>query len=102
MKEHRFVVVFRGAGLGGNVKDTDPQATGVPPLEPIAEDAASQKTAEVAQEFLKQARMILKDRRKPTSTPCAGFACRPDMPSYEEVYSLQLPPLPSATRCTKG
>ncbi len=36
VKEHRFVVVFRGAGLGGNVHDTDPQATGVPPLAPKA------------------------------------------------------------------
>ena len=32
VKEHRFVVVFGGAGLGGDVHDTDPQATGVPPL----------------------------------------------------------------------
>lgn len=36
VKEHRFVVVFRGPGLGGEVADTDPQATGVPPLDPIA------------------------------------------------------------------
>ena len=34
VKEHRFVVVFRGEGLGGNVADTDPQKTGVPPLGP--------------------------------------------------------------------
>ncbi|MCA9180719.1 MAG: 2,3-bisphosphoglycerate-independent phosphoglycerate mutase [Planctomycetales bacterium] len=89
VKEHRFVVVFRGAGLGGNVKDTDPQATGVPPLEPIAEDVASQKTAEVAKEFLKQARVILKDQKKANFHTMRGFACRPDMPSYEEVYGLR-------------
>ncbi|HUQ71927.1 MAG TPA: phosphoglycerate mutase, partial [Planctomycetaceae bacterium] len=31
VKEYRLVIVFRGEGLGGNVEDTDPQATGVPP-----------------------------------------------------------------------
>ena len=36
VKEHRFCVIFRGEGLGGNVADTDPQKTGVPPLDPMA------------------------------------------------------------------
>lgn len=89
VKEHRFVVVFRGEGLEGNVKDTDPQATGVPPLEPVAEDAGSAKTVEVAKEFLKQARLILKDQPKANFHTMRGFASRPDMPSYEEVYGLR-------------
>src|SRR5687767_12790049 len=42
VKEHRFVVVFRGAGLEGHVKDTDPQAVGVPPLPPKASQAGSE------------------------------------------------------------
>ncbi|MCA9133075.1 MAG: 2,3-bisphosphoglycerate-independent phosphoglycerate mutase, partial [Planctomycetales bacterium] len=89
VKEHRFVVVFRGPGLGGNVKDTDPQATGVPPLQPVAEDAASEKTVEVAQEFLRQARQLLKDQPKANFHTMRGFASRPDMPSFEEVYGLR-------------
>jgi 2,3-bisphosphoglycerate-independent phosphoglycerate mutase len=89
VKEHRFVVVFRGEGLEGNVKDTDPQATGVPPLEPIAEDAGSAKTVEVAKEFLKQAREILKDQPKANFHTMRGFASRPNMPSYQEVYGLR-------------
>ena len=32
VKEHRFVLVFRGDGLGDAVNDTDPQQVGVPPL----------------------------------------------------------------------
>ena len=59
VKEHRFVIVFRGPGLGGHVHDTDPQATGVPPLDPVAADPDSEKTAEVANEFVRQARELL-------------------------------------------
>ncbi len=51
VKEHRFVVVFRAPGLGGEVNDTDPQATGVPPLDPVARDVASEKTAQIAKSF---------------------------------------------------
>ncbi|QDV27910.1 2,3-bisphosphoglycerate-independent phosphoglycerate mutase [Aureliella helgolandensis] len=89
VKEHRFVVVFRGPGLKGSVKDTDPQATGVPPLEPVAADEASQKTAEVAKEFLKQAKEILKSEKKANFHTMRGFADRPNMPTYHEVYGLR-------------
>lgn len=89
VKEHRFVVVFRGEGLAGNVKDTDPQATGVPPLDPVPEDEASRKTVQVAKEFLKQAREILKDQPKANFHTMRGFADRPDLPSYREVYGLR-------------
>ena len=89
VKEHRFVVVLRGEGLGGNVDDTDPQATGVPPLDPVANDEASQKTAEVAKEFLKQAGEILKDEKKANFHTMRGFAEKPNLPTYEEVYGLK-------------
>src|SRR4051794_40434123 len=44
VREHRFVVVFRGDNLGDKVNDTDPQALGVAPLEAVGEDGASQTT----------------------------------------------------------
>ena len=47
VQEHRFVVIFRGEGLGGDVADTDPQKTGVPPLDPVPANEASERTAEV-------------------------------------------------------
>ncbi len=89
VKEHRFVVVFRGEGLGGDVDDTDPQATGVPPLAPKAKNAASQKTAEVATEFLRQAKEILKDQPKANFHTMRGFAAKPNLPSYQDVYGLR-------------
>ncbi len=89
VKEYRFVVVLRGAGLVGNVEDTDPQKTGVPPLDPVARDEASKKTAEVAKEFLRQAKEILKQQPKANFHTMRGFANKPNLPTYEEVYGLR-------------
>ncbi len=89
VKEHRFVVVFRAPGLGGKVRDTDPQTVDVAPLQPVAEDAASQKTAEIAAEFIKQAGQLLKPEPKINGLTLRGFAARPALPSYEEVYGLR-------------
>jgi len=89
VKEHRFVVVFRGEGLGDKVLDTDPQEVGVPPLSPRAEDEASKRTAEVAAEFIKQAGQILKHEKKANGLTLRGFAAKPALPSFEEVYGLK-------------
>ncbi|HMO14216.1 MAG TPA: 2,3-bisphosphoglycerate-independent phosphoglycerate mutase [Pirellulaceae bacterium] len=89
VKEHRFVVVFRGKGLSGHVADTDPQATGKAPLEPQALDEASQRTAQVAAEFIRQARELLADQTNANGLTMRGFAARPELPSYAEVYGLR-------------
>ena len=90
VKEHRFVVVFRGAGLAGDVNDTDPQATGVPPLAAEAHDAGSEKTAEVANEFIAagdEAAGRREEGQRPDAPRLRGAArtCR----RYEEVYGLK-------------
>ena len=89
VKEHRFVVVLRGEGLQGNVRDTDPQATGVAPLDPVADDEGSARTAEVAAEFLRQAKDILQGQPKANFHTMRGFASKPNLPTYEEVYGLK-------------
>ncbi|MBO7679246.1 MAG: 2,3-bisphosphoglycerate-independent phosphoglycerate mutase, partial [Thermoguttaceae bacterium] len=88
VKEHRFVVVFRGEGLGGNVADTDPQKVGFEPLDPVAKDDASKKTAEVAKEFFRQAKEILASQPKANCLTMRGFATKPTLPSYKELYGL--------------
>ena len=89
VKEHRFVVVFRGVGLKGHVHDTDPQITGVPPFAPVAGNAESHKTAEVALEFIRQARELLRGEPKANCLTLRGFSSKPVLPSYEEVYGLR-------------
>jgi 2,3-bisphosphoglycerate-independent phosphoglycerate mutase len=89
VKEHRFVVVFRGKGLDGGVADTDPQALGVAPLDPQPLTPAARRTAEVAAEFVRQARAILKDEPKANGLVLRGFAAKPALPTYEELYGLR-------------
>jgi len=89
VKEHRFVVIFRGDGLGGKVDDTDPQTTGIPPLKPVADDAASRHTAEIAAEFVSQAKKLLADQPKANGLTMRGFSVKPALPSYEEVYGVK-------------
>jgi 2,3-bisphosphoglycerate-independent phosphoglycerate mutase len=89
VKEHRFVVIFRGEGLGGNVADTDPQVTGAAPLEPVAHDEASRRTAEAAKEFIAQARKILAGQPKANGLTLRGFSAAPAIAGYEEVYGLR-------------
>jgi 2,3-bisphosphoglycerate-independent phosphoglycerate mutase len=89
VKEHRFVVVFRGEGLGDQVDDTDPQATGVPPLTPQANDKPSEKTAQVAAQFVEQAQKLLAGQPKANGLTMRGFAAKPNLPTYEEVYGLR-------------
>jgi 2,3-bisphosphoglycerate-independent phosphoglycerate mutase len=89
VKEHRFVVVFRGEGLDGAVADTDPQTTGVAPLDPSPVTPAAQRTAEIAKEFVRQARAILADEKKANGMVLRGFAAKPQLPSYIDLYGLR-------------
>jgi len=89
VKEHRFVVVFRGRGLDGGVADTDPQAVGVAPLAPAPLSESARRTAEVAEEFVRQARAVLADEPKANGMVLRGFAAKPALPSYAELYGLR-------------
>jgi 2,3-bisphosphoglycerate-independent phosphoglycerate mutase len=89
VKEHRFVAVFRGDDLGDDVEDTDPQATGVPPHAPKAKNPHSQRTAEVAAQFIAQGRRLLADQKQANGLTLRGFASKPALPTFQEVYGLK-------------
>ena len=87
-KEHRAVLVLRGAGLGAGVADTDPQETGVPPLEPVALEPGSERTARIVGEFLRQARDVLRPEPKISGFLARGFARYDGFPSIGERFGL--------------
>jgi 2,3-bisphosphoglycerate-independent phosphoglycerate mutase len=89
VREHRFVVVFRGDGLGDAVNDTDPQMTGHAPLTATGADPASEATAKVANEFAAQAARVLKDQAPTNMVTLRGFARYPRIETFQEVYGLR-------------
>jgi 2,3-bisphosphoglycerate-independent phosphoglycerate mutase len=88
VKDYRAVVVFRGKGLSDAVADTDPQASGVKPLDPKATEEKGARTAEVAKDFVSQARKILSSRHPANGVLLRGFAELPHIPSMKDLYRL--------------
>jgi 2,3-bisphosphoglycerate-independent phosphoglycerate mutase len=89
VREHRFVVVFRGDELGDAVNDTDPQAVGVPPLAAQGNDPASGRTAAAVQQFVAQATQLLKDHSPTNGLTLRGFARYPKIATMKDVYGLR-------------
>ena len=88
VQDYRFVVVFSGDALGADVSDTDPQRTGVSPLEPVGRDKASDATAEVARQFIESARDILDPRKTANMMLMRGFSKVPEWPGFGSSYRL--------------
>jgi 2,3-bisphosphoglycerate-independent phosphoglycerate mutase len=89
VKEYRFSVVMRGEGLNAALKDTDPQATGVPPFPVEAENPAAERTAELFNQWIAEARKVLADEPKANGFTLRGFATDPGLQSYQDAYGLR-------------
>lgn len=88
-KEHRFVVLFRGDGLSGNLHDTDPQREGLAAIEPKAFFEEDLKLAAVTAKFIAQANQVLKDQHPANTLLMRGFAKHPDIPSMNKRFGLK-------------
>jgi 2,3-bisphosphoglycerate-independent phosphoglycerate mutase len=89
VKEHRFAFVMRGPGLGDALTETDPRTTGVPPPPVSALKPDSEKAAQLANQFIEQARKLLADSHPANMILLRGFAKFPTMPTYPEVFGLR-------------
>jgi 2,3-bisphosphoglycerate-independent phosphoglycerate mutase len=89
VKEHRFVLVLRGAGLSGRLTETDPQATGRPPVaaRPLAPEA--ERAAALVNEFAAQAARLLHDAAPANMVLLRGFDQLPELPRFPAVYGLR-------------
>ncbi|MER3415666.1 MAG: phosphoglycerate mutase [Gemmataceae bacterium] len=89
VREHRFVLILRGDDLGDRVNDTDPQALGVSPVPAQGADAPSQRTAELVNAFVAQARSLLADQSPTNMVTLRGFARYPTIATMQEVYGVR-------------
>ncbi len=89
VKEYRFAVVMRGADLTPEIEDTDPQQTGVPPLPAIASSPAAERAASLYNQWILQARQVLKNEPKANGLTLRGFATHPGLASYQDAYGLK-------------
>jgi len=88
VKDYRAVVIFKGDGLCPEVSDSDPEKVELPPKPVEALVPEAERMAEVANEFIRGAREILKDRSPTNMVLTRGYARRPDFPSMSDVYKL--------------
>jgi 2,3-bisphosphoglycerate-independent phosphoglycerate mutase len=88
-KGHRVLVVFRGADLDPRIADTDPQRTGVPPMEPRALDPAAAATAAVVAATLTDVRRVLADEPAANGLVLRGFDTQRALPSFRERTGIR-------------
>ena len=90
VKEHRFAVIFRGEGLGGQLTETDPLVTGKPPLpvEDLSGSPEGRRTAELVNKWIEQARAVLADEPRANSLNLRGIAKDPGLPQFQDIFKL--------------
>jgi 2,3-bisphosphoglycerate-independent phosphoglycerate mutase len=88
-REHRLLVVLRGAGLDPALTDTDPQREGVAPLDSQPLEPEAKRTAELVSDVSAQARRVLADEPRANGVLMRGFDTHRELPGFAERYGLR-------------
>ena len=89
VREHRFIVVFRGEGLSPEVSDSDPQQVGVAPKIITALRSEADRMSSIASRFAAQAETTLARHHPANMVLLRGFSQRPHFPTMGEIYKLK-------------
>lgn len=87
-KEHRFVVVFKGANLSEDVTDADPQKDGLPQTFAQARQPIAGETAELINAFIRRVGEVLADEDRANTVLLRGYARFPKVVGLNEKYKL--------------
>jgi len=90
-KQHRFVAVLRGPGLGEGVSDADPHHEGapIPDARALDDDARAQRTAHIVNRFIARAKDVLQGEKRANAAMMRGISARPHFPGYHERFRLR-------------
>jgi 2,3-bisphosphoglycerate-independent phosphoglycerate mutase len=89
VREHRFVVLFRGGSLEEGLSETDPQEVGKPPLSVHAETSQAGHAAEVANVFIAEAKKALAGQHPANMVLLRGFSKYPKIPKLTDIYGVR-------------
>jgi 2,3-bisphosphoglycerate-independent phosphoglycerate mutase len=89
VREHRFVVLFRGDHLEEGLSETDPQEVGKPPLPVRAEATRAQHAAEIANQFVAEAKKVLAAEHPANMVLLRGFSKYPKISKLTEIYGVR-------------
>lgn len=88
VREHRFVVVFRGRDLRTELSESDPSQTGVAPDVIKAKHALAKTTANMVNKFIAEAKIILAQHHPANMILLRGFSKKPQLQTMQEIYKL--------------
>jgi len=89
VQDYRFVLRMRGNELSEHIGETDPQQTGVPPLDCLALQPGGGPTANYVNRFTSQAKELLNNEPVANMVLLRGWSKLPDLPSFPETYKMK-------------
>ncbi|MCX7816672.1 MAG: 2,3-bisphosphoglycerate-independent phosphoglycerate mutase [Syntrophales bacterium] len=87
VKDHRALLVLRGEHLDEGIRETDPQRTGFPPLQPEALRPEAEWTSRVLRELIEQSKSVLAGETA-NFILLRGYARYRRYPSLRERFGL--------------
>jgi len=89
VKEHRFVVVFRGEDLRDELTESDPQQIGHLPLRVEPRIPEASRTARIVNSFIDQGRSLLAGSRPANMVLLRGFSRHPCLPTLPRLFGIR-------------
>ena len=87
-KEHRFVILFKGEGLGDRLTDADPQKDGKPSIPASATSDSARFSERVVNRFIKETTQLLRSQGSANTVLLRGFSQLPKIPNMTELFSI--------------